>query len=64
MSIESQADLDGLTRAGRVVALAIAAMRRNVRPGMSTKELDDIGADVFRQNGAQSAPQLAYGFPA
>jgi methionyl aminopeptidase len=63
MSIESQADLEGLTRAGRVVALAIAAMRRSVRPGMSTKELDDVGARVFREHGARSAPQLAYGFP-
>ncbi len=63
MSIESQDDLDGLTRAGRVVALAIAAMRRGVRPGISTKELDDVGADVFRRFGARSAPQLAYGFP-
>lgn len=63
MSIESQADLNGLARAGRVVALALAAMRRSVRPGMSTKDLDDVGAHVFRQHGARSAPQLAYGFP-
>jgi methionyl aminopeptidase len=63
MSIESQADLDGLTRAGRVVALAIAAMRKSLRPGMSTKDLDDVGARVFLQHGARSAPQLAYDFP-
>ena len=63
MSIESQADLDGLAKAGQVVALAIDAMRRSVRPGMSTKELDDVGARVFREHGARSAPQLAYGFP-
>lgn len=63
MSIESHADLERLTRAGHVVALAIAAMRRSVRPGMSTKELDSVGARVFRENGARSAPQLAYGFP-
>lgn len=63
MSIDSQADLEGLTKAGRVVALAIAAMRRSVRPGMSTNDLDDVGARVFRQHGARSAPQLAYDFP-
>ena len=63
MSVESEADLEGLTRAGRIVALALAAMRRSVRPGMSTKELDDVGARVFRQHGARSAPQLTYGFP-
>jgi methionyl aminopeptidase len=63
MSIGSQDDVDGLTRAGRVVALAIDAMRRSVRPGMTTKELDDVGAAVFRRHGARSAPQLAYDFP-
>lgn len=63
MSIESQDDLAGLTRAGQVVALAIAAMRRSVQPGISTKELDDVGADVFRHFGARSAAQLTYGFP-
>jgi methionyl aminopeptidase len=63
VSIESQEDLVGLTRAGRVVALAIDAMRRSVRPGLTTKELDDVGARVFRDHGARSAPQLTYGFP-
>lgn len=63
MSIASQDDVEGLTRAGRVVALALDAMCRSVRPGMSTKELDNVGAAVFRQHGARSAPQLAYDFP-
>ncbi|MBS1678161.1 MAG: type I methionyl aminopeptidase [Actinobacteria bacterium] len=63
MSIESQADLDGLRAAGRVVAKAIRAMRARVRPGVSTKELDRVGARVFAAAGARSAPQLAYGFP-
>ncbi|HET7043302.1 MAG TPA: type I methionyl aminopeptidase [Gaiellaceae bacterium] len=63
MSIETDADLAGLERAGRVVALALAAMRDAVRPGRSTAELDAVGAAVFRRLGARSAPQLAYGFP-
>jgi methionyl aminopeptidase len=63
LSIESQGDLEGLARAGRVVALAIEAMRRATRPGLTTKELDDVGARVFRDHGARSAPQLTYGFP-
>jgi methionyl aminopeptidase len=63
MSIEDQADLDGVRAAGRVVAKAIRAMRDWVRPGVSTEELDRIGARVFAEAGARSAPQLAYGFP-
>jgi methionyl aminopeptidase len=63
VSIESQADLDGLRAAGRVVAKAIRAMRARVYPGVSTEELDRGGARVFADAGARSAPQLAYGFP-
>lgn len=63
MSIETQADLDGLRAAGRVVAQAIRAMRAQVRPGVSTQALDAVGARVLADAGARSGPQLAYGFP-
>lgn len=63
MSIESEADLEGLRAAGRVVARAIAAMRARVRPGISTGELDRVGARVFAEAGARSGPRLAYDFP-
>jgi methionyl aminopeptidase len=63
MSIESAKDLAGLRAAGSVVVEALAAMRDAVRPGVTTRELDDIGAEVFATFGARSAPQLAYGFP-
>jgi methionyl aminopeptidase len=63
MSIETPAELDHLKAAGRVVAEAIRAMRRHVRPGITTRELDLIGARVFAKAGARSGPQLDYGFP-
>ena len=63
MSIESEADAVGLAAAGRVVAEALAEMKRAVRPGVTTHELDEVGAAVFARHGARSAPQLAYGFP-
>ncbi|HEX7091892.1 MAG TPA: type I methionyl aminopeptidase [Longimicrobiales bacterium] len=63
MSVESEKDLEGLRAAGRVVARALAAMRAAVRPGVTTAELDAIAAAVLAQEGARSAPQLAYGFP-
>ena len=37
-------------------------MRRAVRPGITTAELDAIGAAV-PPSGARSAPQLDYDFP-
>jgi methionyl aminopeptidase len=63
MTVESDKDLAGLRSAGRVVRLAIEAMKANLQPGMTTAELDAIGAEVFERHGARSAPQLVYDFP-
>lgn len=49
--------------AGKVVADAMEAMRRSVRPGVTTAELDAIAGRVFNQAGARSGPQLDYDFP-
>jgi methionyl aminopeptidase len=63
MSIETQAELDGMKRAGAVVAEAIRAARRLVRPGVTTAALDAAVALVFARHGARSGPTLDYGFP-
>lgn len=63
MSIGSERDLEGLMAAGRVVAAALAAMREAVRPGITTRALDEVGSKVFAAYGARSAPQLVYSFP-
>ena len=63
MSIEGPDDLAGLRRIGEIVAEARDAMLTEVRAGVSTAELDEVGRDVLKRNGARSAPQLAYNFP-
>ena len=63
MSIESQADFEGLSRVGRVVAATLKAMAGYLRPGVSTGEVDRVGARVLRRHGARSAPRIFYGFP-
>jgi methionyl aminopeptidase len=63
VTIETEEDLEGLKAAGRVVALALRAMRQHVGPGMTTAELDAIGKQVLDGHGARSAPKLVYGFP-
>jgi methionyl aminopeptidase len=63
MSIEGPEDLEALRRIGVVVARARDAMLSEVRPGVSTQELDEVGRDVLKAHGARSAPQLAYDFP-
>jgi methionyl aminopeptidase len=63
VTIDSEDDLEGLTRIGRVVAQARDEMLAAVAPGVPTAELDSIGAAVFRRHGARSAPILDYRFP-
>src|SRR5215472_14381467 len=63
MSISSPKDLEALMRIGRIVGLTVREMKERVRPGMTTLELDAIGAAVFARFGARSAPRLVYNFP-
>src|SRR5438094_3706257 len=63
VSVRTQKELAGMRRVGRVVGLALQEMKESVRPGMTTGELDRIGAEVLKRHGARSAPQLMYGFP-
>ena len=63
MSIESPSDFEAMSRVGKVVAATLKAMSDYVRPGISTAEVDCVGAEVLKQYGAWSAPQIIYGFP-
>ncbi|MCC2672970.1 MAG: methionine aminopeptidase type [Armatimonadetes bacterium] len=63
MSIESVQDLEGITRSGEVVRLILNAMRDALLPGITTAELDAVGAAVMEEHGAVSAPRRDYGFP-
>ena len=63
MSVDTPEELSGLRAAGQVVAQTIRAMRRAVRPGITTAELDAIARREFVRAGACSGPQLDYGFP-
>ena len=63
MSIESPADWRGLREVGHITRLTLDALEAQVRPGVSTAELDDVAAGVFAAHGARSAPAIVYGFP-
>jgi methionyl aminopeptidase len=63
VTVSSKSDLAGLERVGSLVALALREMEQATRPGLSTAQLDAIGADFLRRHGARSAPQLSYDFP-
>jgi len=63
VSINSPEELAGMRAAGVIVRRMIEVMKQSVRPGVTTAQLDEIGAAVMREHGARSAPSLVYGFP-
>jgi methionyl aminopeptidase len=63
MSIASERDWTGLRRVARVVRLTLDALEREVRPGITTAELNAVAAAVLEKHRARSAPLLVYGFP-
>ena len=63
MTVESQHDIDGILKTGRIVAHVRDAMLKAIAPGMTTAELDAIGAELLNRFGARSAPQAVYNFP-
>jgi len=55
--------LAGLRRIGRIVDLTLAEMQRQAAAGMTTADLDAVGARMLEQSGAQASPRRVYGFP-
>ena len=63
MTITSEEEFERLKAIGRICAIARDAMAAALEPGMTTKELDDIGRKVLDDHGARSAPEVTYNFP-
>jgi methionyl aminopeptidase len=63
MTIETQDDVVALQRIGKIVSYVLHEMLDAAEPGMSTRELDALGAQLLEKHGARSAPQLTYNFP-
>nr|MBN1229177.1 type I methionyl aminopeptidase [Anaerolineae bacterium] len=63
MVIQSDKELQALKRIGQIVAITLAEMREQVKPGITTGELDAIGARILAQHGSVSAPIAVYDFP-
>jgi methionyl aminopeptidase len=61
--VTQDAELQQLKIIGRIVAMALRDMVSMARPGITTRELDQIGAAVLAAHGARSAPVLVYDFP-
>jgi methionyl aminopeptidase len=63
MVISTEEELAKLKAVGRLCAQAVDTMAKALEPGITTKELDDIGRKILEDAGAQSAPETCYKFP-
>lgn len=63
MTADSEKDIKYLKAIGRVCALALEKMMSEAKPGLTTAELDNIGSEFLKKEGATSAPQAMYNFP-
>lgn len=63
MIISNQDELEKMRDIGRICARTLQLMGEALRPGVTTKELDEIGRKALEAAGARSAPELCYDFP-
>lgn len=63
MTIDNDNDLEALKKIGAIVARTLQSMGKALEPGMTTRELDELGAKLLETEGARPAPALAYNFP-
>ncbi|CAM1349734.1 type I methionyl aminopeptidase [Tenacibaculum insulae] len=63
MSITKEEELVGMQKVSEAVGTTLKKMKAFAKIGMSTKELDDYGAELLKSYGAKSAPYETYGFP-
>ena len=61
---KSAAELEAMREGGRITAACLKLLTENVRPGITTKELDRMAEDFIRSRGATPEFKGYQGFPA
>lgn len=64
ITLKSEREIDLMRKAGSIVALAHQAIAEVIKPGVSTKELDEIAYNVIIENDATPSFLHYNGFPA
>lgn len=62
--IKNDLELDLMRKAGKIVAETLLLLEHEIKPGISTKELDRIAEQFITEQGAKPSFKGLYGFPA
>lgn len=63
MIVKTDEEIQALKKIGKIVAVIRDEMRRFTKPGVTTKEIDELGGRLFAEYGAVSGPKGEYDFP-
>lgn len=62
--IKNDLELDLMRKAGKIVAETLLLLEHEIKPGISTKELDRVAEQFITEQGAKPSFKGLYGFPA
>ncbi len=61
--LRSPREIERMREAAKVVVFTLKELKKAVKPGVSTKDLDDLAARIFREKGAISGSLNYHGYP-
>ena len=64
IEIKSPHEIEMMRQTGRIVAAILAVLKKNIKPGIITKELDDLTVEELKRYGAKSSSKGYRGYPA
>ena len=64
ISIKSQEEIELMREAGRILAITHEELRKALKPGMSTYDIDRLGEEVIRSYGCEPSFLNYQGYPA
>ena len=62
--LKSEKDLEYLRASGKILSLVLKEVRKIIKPGITTNEIDRLAEDLILENNAQPAFKGYKGFPA
>ena len=64
IEIKSPHEIEAMRQTGRIVAAILEVLKKNIKPGIITKELDDLTVEELKRHGAKSSSKGYRGYPA
>jgi len=64
IAIRKPREIEKLRKANQIVKETLNYLQKNIKPGMTLKEIDAMGEDFVRSKGARPSFKGLYGFPA